>query len=756
MKIHPDAICPVCRKVCLDSFEEHAVHCKELPGFKYRRDMVRDVLFDICRRAGISAKKEAPVGRKHACVDLTGVSPPVGLSSKGFTAGQAALKAASDKVTKHEKACIENQHEFIPFAFDTFGFLAPKAVELPSRVQRVMHSNVMTPRSTDVVFKRIGFANKKGLVTQLVARLPSTTIFVGRGNEPDPRDVKIASLKQWIQELEFPQLQQDSPIEEAETESNVWDDGSEDVNPFGGGNPGFHDDHYDNPLLTKEIESEPIIWEQFLSVFGHLSSFLEQWIQELEFPQLQQDSLIEEAETESNVWDDGSEDVNPFGGGNPGFHDDHYDNPLLTKETESEPIIWDIGHEEEEYPFVNKYPSFQEEPIVLVEEESCPVYDTNNDEEEWMPVYDTDIEDVIEDEEGFVGKGGIGGEEDNIEDDVVVANDICSSMIQTNLSVDIEEDVNTKSRELMSFGKNIIIKNRGEHLIRRFAGRGNKPDPRDVKIASLKQRIQELEFLQLQQDSRAEEAKTESNVWDDGSEDVNPFGRGNAGFHDDHYDNPLLTKETKSEPIIWDIGHKEEEYPFVNKYPSFQEEPIVLVEEESCHVYDTDNDEEESMPVYDIDIKDVIKEEEGFVRKGGIGGEQDNIEDDVVVANDICSSMIQTTLSVDVEEDGNTKSRELMSFRKNIIIKIQLYVISICAQYEQYKYHFIRDHILKGDIELHFISTQYQLADIFTKPLDEATIKRLIVELGMLNIDSKHEASALTEENLSFSAFFQN
>ncbi|GKD99685.1 hypothetical protein Tco_1387669 [Tanacetum coccineum] len=100
----------------------------------------------------------------------------------------------------------------------------------------------------------------------------------------------------------------------------------------------------------------------------------------------------EDTETDSNIWDDGSEDVNPFGGGN----------PLLTKETESEPIIWDIGDEEEEYLFVNEYPK------------------------ELMSVYDTDIEDVIEEEEGFVGKGGFGGEEDNIEDIVVVANDICS------------------------------------------------------------------------------------------------------------------------------------------------------------------------------------------------------------------------------------------------------------------------------------------------------------------------------------------
>ncbi|GJV48910.1 retrovirus-related pol polyprotein from transposon TNT 1-94 [Tanacetum coccineum] len=51
------------------------------------------------------------------------------------------------------------------------------------------------------------------------------------------------------------------------------------------------------------------------------------------------------------------------------------------------------------------------------------------------------------------------------------------------------------------------------------------------------------------------------------------------------------------------------------------------------------------------------------------------------------------------------------------------------------RYHFIRDHILKGDIKLHFIPTEYQLADIFTKPLDEPTFTRLKAELGMLNID---------------------
>ncbi|GKC92145.1 hypothetical protein Tco_1157587, partial [Tanacetum coccineum] len=61
---------------------------------------------------------------------------------------------------------------------------------------------------------------------------------------------------------------------------------------------------------------------------------------------------------------------------------------------------------------------------MLGEEESCPVYDTDNEEEESMPVYDTDIKDVIEEEEGFVGKGGSTEEEDGNKDEVVYADHI--------------------------------------------------------------------------------------------------------------------------------------------------------------------------------------------------------------------------------------------------------------------------------------------------------------------------------------------
>jgi len=63
------------------------------------------------------------VGGKHGCVDLIEVSPFVGLSVGPFTVWQTAFKAASNKVVKYEKTYSDNQHAFIPFAFDTFGFL---------------------------------------------------------------------------------------------------------------------------------------------------------------------------------------------------------------------------------------------------------------------------------------------------------------------------------------------------------------------------------------------------------------------------------------------------------------------------------------------------------------------------------------------------------------------------------------------------------------------------------------------------------
>ena len=52
------------------------------------------------------------------------------------------------------------------------------------------------------------------------------------------------------------------------------------------------------------------------------------------------------------------------------------------------------------------------------------------------------------------------------------------------------------------------------------------------------------------------------------------------------------------------------------------------------------------------------------------------------------------------------------------------------------RYHFIRDHIIRGDIELGYVPTKIQLADMFTKPLDEARFTYLRHELNIIDSGS--------------------
>ncbi|GJR33920.1 hypothetical protein Tco_1209604 [Tanacetum coccineum] len=47
------------------------------------------------------------------------------------------------------------------------------------------------------------------------------------------------------------------------------------------------------------------------------------------------------------------------------------------------------------------------------------------------------------------------------------------------------------------------------------------------------------------------------------------------------------------------------------------------------------------------------------------------------------------------------------------------------------RFHFIKEHVENGVIELYFVNTEYQLADIFTKALARERIEFLINKLGM-------------------------
>ncbi|GKB14069.1 hypothetical protein Tco_0847992 [Tanacetum coccineum] len=90
--------------------------------------------------------------------------------------------------------------------------------------------------------------------------------------------------------------------------------------------------------------------------------------------------------------------------------------------------------------------------------------------------------------------------------------------------------------------------------------------------------------------------------------------------------------------------------------------------------------------------------------------------------------------------------------------KIPLYcdnksVISLCcnnvqhsrAKYIDVRYHFIKDQVENRIVELYFVRAEYQLADIFTKPLPRERFNFLIEKLGMRSMSPKM-LKRLTEE----------
>ncbi|GKE16698.1 retrovirus-related pol polyprotein from transposon TNT 1-94 [Tanacetum coccineum] len=62
------------------------------------------------------------------------------------------------------------------------------------------------------------------------------------------------------------------------------------------------------------------------------------------------------------------------------------------------------------------------------------------------------------------------------------------------------------------------------------------------------------------------------------------------------------------------------------------------------------------------------------------------------------------------------------------------------------RYHFIKEHVEKGIVELFFVGTEYQLADLFTKALPEDRFKYLVRRLGMRCL-TPEELEVLTNES---------
>ncbi|GJS94477.1 hypothetical protein Tco_0801445 [Tanacetum coccineum] len=64
---------------------------------------------------------------------------------------------------------------------------------------------------------------------------------------------------------------------------------------------------------------------------------------------------------------------------------------------------------------------------------------------------------------------------------------------------------------------------------------------------------------------------------------------------------------------------------------------------------------------------------------------------------------------------------EILLFRDVVLKSKHIYI----------RFHFIKEHVENGVIELYFVNTEYELANIFTKALAREIIEFLINKLGM-------------------------
>ncbi|GJY21513.1 hypothetical protein Tco_0394079 [Tanacetum coccineum] len=112
------SLCPSCNAHQMDQWGDHVVHYSSEMGVKFRHNLVRDILVDICSKVGIMVRKEGPMGflseegknlrpadlllfnwlqGKDACLDVTCISPFAGMGATACVPGAALHNAVEKK-----------------------------------------------------------------------------------------------------------------------------------------------------------------------------------------------------------------------------------------------------------------------------------------------------------------------------------------------------------------------------------------------------------------------------------------------------------------------------------------------------------------------------------------------------------------------------------------------------------------------------------------------------------------------------------
>ncbi|KAL8110192.1 hypothetical protein AgCh_026056 [Apium graveolens] len=177
-------LCPSCNVHRMDRWGDDAVHCSSDVGVKFRHNLVRDILVDICSKVSIPVRKEAPLGflsnagqelrpadlllfnwsqGKDACLDVTGISPFAGGGVSSWAPGVALLNAVEKKKRKYSRICVDHGYSFIPFAFSTFGELDTEALDVLSLLKTFSIILSNNAKSGVFPFYRLSFYIQKGV-----------------------------------------------------------------------------------------------------------------------------------------------------------------------------------------------------------------------------------------------------------------------------------------------------------------------------------------------------------------------------------------------------------------------------------------------------------------------------------------------------------------------------------------------------------------------------------------------------------------
>ena len=115
---------------------------------------------------------------QHTCIDVTIVSP-LSISKEfhedGLVVGSLVLKAAKDKIKKHQESCANQDLSFVPFAADVCGIITTDASHLLRRFASNLAERMSRPYSyaMSLCRRRISFAIQHGVATQLLNALES-------------------------------------------------------------------------------------------------------------------------------------------------------------------------------------------------------------------------------------------------------------------------------------------------------------------------------------------------------------------------------------------------------------------------------------------------------------------------------------------------------------------------------------------------------------------------------------------------------